>query len=142
MKAILTAMTLALMTPPLQAGDGHPLIAERWQGRPLIVIVPDARDETLLRLRRALAEPAIREAFVEREMVLYEVVAGHAVRNGEPLGSKASRALLQAVRYETGAPARVVLVGKDGGIKVDQPGPVDPQELFSTIDRMPMRQGQ
>ena len=142
MKAILTAMTLALMTSPLQAGDGNPLIAERWQGRPLIVIVPDARDETLLRLRQALTEPAIREAFVEREMVLYEVVAGHAVRNGEPLGSNASRALLQAVRYETGAPARVVLIGKDGGIKVDQPGPVDPQTLFTTIDRMPMRQGQ
>lgn len=140
MKVLIAAMALGASLA--HASDGNPLTAERWHNRPLIVIAPDARDATLLDLRAALARPDNREAFVEREMVLYEIVAGQASRNGQPIGTEASEALLRAVGHTADATARVVLVGKDGGIKVDQPGPVDPQALFSTIDRMPMRQGQ
>ena len=140
MKVLIAAMALGASLA--RASDGNPLTAERWHNRPLIVIAPDARDATLLDLRAALARPDNREAFVEREMVLYEIVAGQASRNGQPIGAEASAALLRAVGHTADAAGRVVLVGKDGGIKVDQPGPVDPQTLFSTIDRMPMRQGQ
>ncbi len=140
MKNLIAAMALGASLA--HASDGSPLVAERWQSRPLIVIAPDARDATLVDLRTALARPVNREAFVEREMVLYEIVGGRASRNGQPLSNEASAALLKALRHPADAHARVLLVGKDGGIKVDQPGPVDPQALFSTIDRMPMRQGE
>jgi hypothetical protein len=142
MNALIAALSLGLGLSSAQASDGNPLLAERWQSRPLIVIVPDAQDSTLLGLRTALAAPDSREAFVEREMVLYEVIAGHASRNGQPLDAGASAALLKAVGHSADAGPRVLLVGKDGGIKVDQPGPVDPHALVTTIDRMPMRQGQ
>lgn len=36
-------------------------------------------------------------------------------------------------------PLTTVLVGKDGGKKVQQEGFVDPRQLFDTIDNMPMR---
>ena len=35
---------------------------------------------------------------------------------------------------------RVVLIGKDGGVKYDSTEPLGPEQLFSIIDAMPMRQ--
>lgn len=34
----------------------------------------------------------------------------------------------------------LVLIGKDGGVKLRADSPVAPEDLFRTIDRMPMRQ--
>ncbi|MEY4853936.1 MAG: hypothetical protein RIR32_612 [Verrucomicrobiota bacterium] len=43
----------------------------------------------------------------------------------------------------TGAPAfRVRLVGKDGGVKLDQATPLDVATLFALIDAMPMRRAE
>ena len=142
MKATITALAVGLGLGAAQASESNPLLAERWQSRPLIVIVPTAQDPTLMTLRAALGKPDTREAFVEREMVLYEIVAGAASRNRSGAKATSRPALLQAVGHQADAKARVILVGKDGGVKVDQPGPVDPESLFITIDRMPMRQGQ
>lgn len=138
MKALI--MALALGTSLAQAEDANPLIAERWKSRPLIVIAPDPNDTTLLEVRQALSAPDNREAFVDREMVLYEVVAGQGSRNGQALAAQASAALLKALGHAADGEARVVLVGKDGSVKVDQSEPFDPRALFRIIDRMPMRQ--
>jgi hypothetical protein len=44
---------------------------------------------------------------------------------------------------QAGAPAfRVRLVGKDGGVKLDQTAPVDGATLFALIDAMPMRRAE
>jgi hypothetical protein len=43
----------------------------------------------------------------------------------------------------TGAPAfRVRLVGKDGGVKLDQATPIEVTTLFALIDAMPMRRAE
>jgi hypothetical protein len=43
----------------------------------------------------------------------------------------------------TGAPAfRVRLVGKDGGVKLDQATPIETVTLFALIDAMPMRRAE
>jgi hypothetical protein len=34
--------------------------------------------------------------------------------------------------------AQVILVGKDGEKKIEHNGPIDPKEIFGTIDQMPM----
>ncbi len=47
------------------------------------------------------------------------------------------------VRAAAGLPADrfgAALIGKDGGIKLHRAAPLDPGELFSVIDAMPMRQ--
>ncbi len=47
-----------------------------------------------------------------------------------------------ALRRQVRAPAgfAVVLVGKDGGVKLRQSSPVPFKELAATVDAMPMRQ--
>ncbi|NQD81158.1 DUF4174 domain-containing protein, partial [Pseudomonas sp. CrR14] len=118
-----------------------PLQAERWKTRPLIVLAASADDPLLARVRQALQEPANREAFVERDMVLYTVVGQHGSRNDQRLDSIATKRLLLALDAGNNRP-QVILVGKDGGKKIQEGADADLQAIFNTIDRMPMRQSE
>jgi hypothetical protein len=121
-----------------QASD-NPLEAERWKTRPLILVAPTANDPQVVKLREELAQPANREAFAEREMVLYTVVGEAGSRNDQPLRPEQTQALLQALDARVGQPATLYLVGKDGGIKVREQQDWSLKALFGTVDRMPMR---
>lgn len=120
--------------------DTNPLVAERWNTRPIVVVVPQENDPLLIRVNSTLEETAAREAFRERDMALFTVVAGQGRRNGEPLGAAATAAMLKALELDARGPATFVLVGKDGGVKRREQGEtVDLQSVFDEIDRMPMR---
>lgn len=134
--------TLLLSALPLLANASEdPLQAERWQTRPLIVLAASADDPLLMRVQAALREPANREAFVERDMVLYTVIGKQGQRNEQPLDAIATKRLLLALDAGNARP-QVILVGKDGGKKIQQGADADLQAIFRTIDRMPMRQGE
>jgi len=133
------ALSLALPVSAVWA-QANPLEAERWKTRPVVVVVPQPGDPLLTRLRAGLAETAQREAFREREMVLYTVVAGQGRRNDQPLEAAQTTALLKALALDARGPATFVLVGKDGGVKLREGASVDLREVFAEIDRMPMRQ--
>lgn len=120
--------------------SANPLTAERWQTRPVVVVVPQENAPLLAKVRAALREPALREGFRERDMVLFTVVAGQGRRNGEPLGAARTAALLRALNLDAMGPATFILVGKDGGVKMKEGPEVDLQAVFAEIDRMPMRQ--
>ncbi len=134
----LATLLLAGLVTSVQAAD-NPLVAERWKTRPLILVAPTADDPQVNRLREELAQPANREAFAEREMVLYTVVGEAGSRNEEPLRPEQTRALLKALEARAGQPTTLYLVGKDGGIKVREQQGWSLKALFGTIDRMPMR---
>lgn len=134
--------TLLLSALPLLAhASEDPLQAERWKTRPLIVLAASADDPLLMRVQAALREPANREAFVERDMVLYTVIGKQGQRNEQPLDAIATKRLLLALDAGNARP-QVILVGKDGGKKIQQGADADLQAIFRTIDRMPMRQGE
>ncbi|WP_426141853.1 DUF4174 domain-containing protein [Pseudomonas sp. DWP3-1-2] len=118
----------------------NPLIAERWKTRPLVIVVPSVNDPALHSLRQALESTSNREAFVERDMVLYAIVAGVGSRNDQPLTPDQTSALINALNVDAHGPAKVILIGKDGGKKVERGGPVKLAEFFVIIDAMPMRQ--
>lgn len=134
---VATALLAGLLATAWAADN--PLVAERWQTRPLILVAPTANDPQVTQLRAELAQPANREAFVEREMVLYTVVGGAGSRNDRPLRPQETQALLKALHARTGQPATLYLVGKDGGVKVREEQGWSLKALFGTIDQMPMR---
>ena len=117
----------------------NPPAAGRGETRPRIQSRINTNDPQVAKLREELAQPANREAFVEREMVLYTVVGDAGSRNDEPLRPEQTRALLKALDARAGQPATLYLVGKDGGVKVRQQQDWSLKALFGTIDRMPMR---
>lgn len=143
MKSFMTplALLLGMAGGPVMADmASNPLNGERWQSRPLIVVAPNASDATWLEFQQDLMKPANREAFIEREMVLYTVIDGVGKRNDQPLDPQVTSALLSTLGVKPDGPTRLLLVGKDGGTKIDQRAPLEVTVIFATIDKMPMRQ--
>lgn len=125
MRAFVAGLSLAaLAIGPAAARD--PLASLRGRTRVLVVSAPIEADPALAAQRLALA--SARTGLAERDLVVMEAV-------GE--GPEAT-----ALRRRLDLPAgsfRAVLIGKDGGPKLDSAEPIPPQRLFSTIDAMPMR---
>lgn len=117
----------------------------RWKNRPLVIFAPSPEDpryrEQVEKLRGHVA------GLEERDMVLLHLFEARGVlatpEGGEYRQEELSREATNALRARYGAregELRVILVGKDGGSKLDSSTPLEPGALFSRIDGMPMRQ--
>lgn len=140
---VLGASALSMVSTSAAAASGtdvNPLVAERWKTRPLVIVAPSSTDPVLVKMQDTLQTPANQAAFTDRQMVLYVVVGDRARRNDEWLSAAQAKALRAAVEVANDAPATVMLIGFDGGIKMREPGVIDPRTIFGTIDQMPMRQ--
>jgi hypothetical protein len=95
-----------------------------WTARPIVVFADmpnDPRFKTQLELlQRRLPE------LIERDVVL--------VTDTDPKGASELRTKLRPRGF------MVVLIGKDGGVKLRKPFPWDVREFSRSIDKMPMRQ--
>ncbi|SPJ32237.1 DUF4174 domain-containing protein [Kushneria phyllosphaerae] len=141
---IMPALLAAVLTgagATAQAGDinpaANPLLADKWQSRPLVVVTPSADNPDYERMRGIVETQ--RDAFNDRDMVLYTVEGGSGMKADQALTEAETDALLASLGLNAKGPLTTVLVGKDGGKKVEQEGFVDPRQLFDTIDNMPMR---
>lgn len=124
---LLPAATTLAQTAPA-ASLASTVKAARWRQRVLLICAPTATDAQL-RQQRALLQPA-RAGLAERDLLVREL----------PWASlpEADRHYLRQLGGSSGA-FRVLLIGKDGGVKRRDKAPVAPQTLFGTIDQMPMR---
>lgn len=122
MKAMMTLSCAGLAAYWAQGCTGAPaagfalpnLAAYQWQSRVLVIDTPSEQDAEYLRQIR----------------VLEAAQAGLLERN------------LQIVIRPFAPSFRVRLVGKDGGVKLDQNVPVESAALFALIDTMPMRRAE
>lgn len=133
--AIVTLVAAAGATftavPPAAAIETY-----RWKKRPVIVFAPSDQDARLVRQKSIVG--GNRTAFLDRDIVVIYVVGGtlsHDLGPGPGVNAGALRS-----KFRIGeAGFRVLLVGKDGGVKIDSPTPLAAADLFAEIDRMPMR---
>lgn len=139
-RSLTLAILFAFSGPLLAADSDTPLAQERGKSRPLIIIASSTVDPTLVSLKKNLDDPANHEAFVKRDMVLYTIVNTIGQRNGKDMDAQSTMALIRELKLgvKSQTQAQVILVGKDGEKKIDRYGPIDPKEIFSTIDQMPM----
>lgn len=134
----LTLAALSAFAAPLFAADGDsPLAQDRGRARPLVIIAPSTVDPNLVQFRKALEEPANREGFSQRNLVLYTVINTIGQRDGKDLDPQATMALIRELKLGAGSRQLFVLVGKDGTKKLEQSEYLEPAKLFSTIDQMP-----
>lgn len=126
---------LALASPPLAAqppalpGLAGQLQASRWQHRVLLVGAPTAAQADFQRQKTLLA--AAEKGLAERDFRIIEV-----------LYDQLAPADRQCWTQQLGQPLagfRVVLIGKDSGVKRTETRPLAPAEIFGTVDKMPMR---
>lgn len=77
--------------------------------------------------------------FEERDMMLYVITPSSAQRDGQALSKAERDALLRAVDADPTKP-ELILVGKDGGVKMRASLNTSLDRIFQRIDQMPMRQ--
>lgn len=108
----------------------------RWKARLLLLFAPDADSAAYLRQQEMLlvAEPGLNERDIVVISVLQDAVSMKQ-RSAEPVSADDLRDAHDVLPHDF----RVVLIGKDGGVKLRQDQPILAADLFALIDSMPMR---
>ena len=116
--------------------DG-PLDAYRWQNRLIVIFADQDSKEKLERQHHMLLTS--RRGLRDRHLVIIEVDRDLVTFDGlirQSVGGDELRDVLNVSR----SGFSVVLIGKDGGVKMRSTEPTTSESLFALIDAMPMRQ--
>ena len=125
-------------TAPTQLEVAFNLSDQQWQHRVLVVFAPS--QQSLVYRQQQQAWQSHTDAMQERDLKLVEVLAAGASRADGQLMSAISADQLRNQFGIAPEAFALILIGKDGTEKQRFYRPVDPREVFSTIDAMPMRQ--
>jgi len=116
--------------PTMMTTDPTSIRQMQWERRVLIVSAPQAQDPALAEQRGILARWKAEAA--ARDLTLIEIV-GSSV-SGVATDAKTLRRDYRLPPFFT-----VLLIGKDGGVKLRSSTPIAAETLAWTIDAMPMR---
>ncbi len=119
-----SALLTVSLTASAQADGIDTLKALRGTSRP-IIILSDSRDDPRVARQISALDHTQPELDSRNIKVLRDAEPGSTLRKNLGVERKGFA---------------VVLVGKDGGVKKVWRDPVDPKQIFTIIDRMPMRQ--
>lgn len=109
-----------------------------WRNRVLLIFTPNHDHPEFIAQQEILAKAA--PGLTERDLVVLSMMPGHDVNiDGKPAPEISSGSVYRnySIKPDT---FRVLLVGKDGTLKLTQPAAVATETLFNLIDSMPMRQ--
>ena len=122
----LAETTEATMAPDLEIIDAPDvdLNAYLWTHRPVVVFADTPADPRFIEQIDLLVARA--DALLDRDVVV--------IADTDPATTSPLRRKLRPRGF------MLVLIGKDGGVKLRKPFPWDVRELSRTIDKMPMRQ--
>jgi len=112
----------------------------QWKNRLLFIFAKDVNHPLFKELQSQIA--AQKADVEDRDLIVFEVPAqGPARMNTNPLDRKEA----DSIRIHFAVPGdtfSLILIGKDGGIKLKRDDQVDLSEVFGLIDSMPMRQNE
>lgn len=114
------------------------LDALRWKNRVLVLFSPSESDASFQLQKQGLASSA--QGVLERDLMVLEIVEQGQSRAGNHLLSEKSVQDIRKRLGVVGGSFQVLLIGKDGGVKLRSSEPVSMKDLFGLIDSMPMRQ--
>ena len=128
---LLSMASVAVVGLPAHAMSGY-----LWKHRPLVVFAPSPGDPRLVQQRSIVN--SLKPAFIDRQVVVVYVGGENVTAELGPVPSMSASALRERYGIAPGE-FKVLLVGKDGGVKLTSAKPFPAQTLFRTIDAMPMR---
>ena len=136
MRILLPLVPLMLATNPVNAADAAQLMSGLiWEKRVLLIFAPTADHAQQIRQRELLdaVEPGLRE----RDMTVIEAFADSRLLDRKA-GAQEAASYYRHFDVDS-SEFRVILVGKDGTVKLERGRAVDSSDLFTLIDSMPMR---
>lgn len=116
-------LLFAMMLPLILQAE-FDLDKVRWRNRVVLVFAPTASNASFVKQKKILEEYSCGV----RERDIITVLS--------PPGNFRRRFNIVAARFH------VLLIGKDGRVKLRHEKPVSAEELFATIDAMPMRRSE
>lgn len=135
------SLVMVMSVGPLgskEARDVADLKQYQWKNRLLLLFSPSPENPAYQALVRELQEQA--SGVRERDLLVVHVLEpGKSFMNSQEISPAEGRALRQRFGIGPGA-FKVVLVGKDGGVKLKRADRVALGDIFGLIDAMPMRQ--
>ena len=137
--AILKICLLTLMLSPVAyASDSvEALDSLRWDARVLLVFAPDAGDPRLTSFAESI--DAARCEVDDRDLVLGKILQDGDSHIGDTSITEREAALLREKARIGDSDFRILLIGKDGGVKATYRDIPDLNAIFDLIDGMPMR---
>jgi len=119
--------------------DEADLSRYRWRHRLLLIFSPSAQTPAFEQLANQLKQQ--REGVTDRDLIVFSIMSHGQSRVGEDVLSRQAAENLRRRFQVTDEEFRVVLIGKDGTLKLSEPA-VKLSDIFALIDSMPMRQGE
>ena len=132
--AIMVVFTALLLGVPALGADLTPY---QWEYRLLLVFAPVSSDHRFMALARNLT--ARREDVQDRDLRVFHIFeTGPSYLDGQELPRDDVEALRRRFKVRSGG-FRLILIGKDGQVKLAGDERVALQAVFDLIDTMPMR---
>lgn len=111
----------------------------KWKNRLLLVFAPDSESRFVQQQKEMLAGEAA--GMRDRDLMTFYLFDGEPGRlSGRPVAPEVTGELRDQLNVPSGF--SVVLVGKDGTVKMRSGDPVPADDIFSKIDAMPMRRAE
>jgi len=130
--AILPGTSRNAMAMPLNLDQFH------WKNRLLFLFAPNRNHPFFGSLHRALV--AQQAEVVDRDLVIFEILeSGPSSINTNWLDPQTAQSLRDKFNIAR-SEFTVILIGKDGGIKLNRQDQTRLEDVFALIDAMPMRQ--
>jgi hypothetical protein len=117
--------------------DAADLSRYRWRHRLLLIFSPASQTPAFQELGRELQQ--LREGVADRDLIVFSLLGDGPSRAGEAVLNRQEAETLRRQFRVKDDEFRVVLIGKDGMVKLSEPA-VQLSDIFALIDSMPMRQ--
>lgn len=114
----------------------------QWKHRVILLFAPNLNDSILN--RQVQEFNALSAELIDRNLVVYQITPTQVVYQNKPLLPETAKPVLTLYdRYDVQKEAfAVILIGKDGGRKLQSVQWTSPNTIFRLIDSMPMRQSE
>ena len=134
---IVIVIFIVLLIFDLKDTKSMDLTQFQWKNRLLFIFTPDADDKLFQKLQNEIIAKKVEVE--DRDLVVFEVLErGPSMMNAAHLDQKK----VDSIRKHFSVPHksfRIILIGKDGSIKLKRDDQIDLEAIFELIDSMPMR---
>lgn len=113
------------------------LSSHQWKDRVLVIYSTDSSNTTLLNQIKELKKDE--KGLHDRKIVIYQSINGKVKRGMEENETLEVIDFEGLKRRKSSSEFEIQLIGLDGGVKLTKTELLKHQELFGTIDQMPMR---
>jgi hypothetical protein len=117
---------------------GQDLEKHQWESRVLLIFNDDKNADDFKNQIKILSEN--KKGLTERKLVVYQFTKNEFTTNFIEVWSSSNSLYKKFVNNKDRF--KVLLLGLDGGIKLEQDRILSPEKLFAIIDGMPMRRSE